>query len=64
MRGHKMHPVLSTWLNIIENMSNNNTYKLAWGRAIVELVSDMDVDVREEFIDITYKLLKYIQFPS
>ena len=59
-----MHPVLSTWLNIIENMSNNNTYKLAWGRAIVELVSDMDVDVREEFIDITYKLLKYIQFPS
>ena len=30
---------INDWLNIIENMNNDNTYKLAWGRAILECLS-------------------------
>ncbi len=30
---------LNKWLTVIEQMNNDNTYKLAWGRAIIECVS-------------------------
>ena len=30
---------IDDWLNIIEKMKNDNTYKLAWGRAILECIS-------------------------
>ena len=29
---------IKNWLTIIEQMNNDNTYKLAWGRAVVECV--------------------------
>lgn len=29
---------ISNWLRIIESMKNDNTYKLAWGRALVECI--------------------------
>ncbi len=29
---------IKNWLTIIEQMNNDNTYKLAWGRAAVECV--------------------------
>ena len=29
---------INDWLRVIENMKNDNTYKLAWGRALVECV--------------------------
>ena len=29
---------ISDWLRIIESMKNDNTYKLAWGRALVECI--------------------------
>lgn len=29
---------IDEWLTIIEQMSNDNTYKLAWGRAIIECI--------------------------
>jgi len=29
---------INNWLHVIENMKNENTYKLAWGRAIIECV--------------------------
>ena len=29
---------INDWLRIIETMKNDNTYKLAWGRALVECV--------------------------
>ena len=34
---NKMNSYIKQWLEIIENMNNDNTYKLAWGRAIIEL---------------------------
>lgn len=30
---------INYWLDIIEKMNNDNTYKLAWGRAILECIS-------------------------
>lgn len=33
-----MSDYIKQWLDIIENMNNDNTYKLAWGRALLELV--------------------------
>ncbi len=32
-----MHPYITKWLSVIDGMNNENTYKLAWGRALVEL---------------------------
>lgn len=29
---------INDWLTIIEKMSNDNTYKLAWGRAVIECI--------------------------
>ena len=29
---------IDQWISVIENMKNENTYKLAWGRALVECV--------------------------
>ena len=37
----KINSYIQDWLYIIENMNNDNTYKLAWGRAIIEHVSSM-----------------------
>lgn len=31
---------IRNWIETIEGMRNNNTYKLAWGRAILELVNE------------------------
>ena len=31
------------WLTVIDGMNNENTYKLAWGRAIIELCHSFDV---------------------
>jgi len=31
------------WLSVIDGMNNENTYKLAWGRAIIELCHSFDV---------------------
>ena len=46
---------INDWLTIIETMSNQNTYKLAWGRAILECIS-LDKCYEEN----TYKV--YIKF--
>ncbi|MDP2814945.1 MAG: hypothetical protein Q8N92_10915 [Erysipelotrichaceae bacterium] len=32
-----MNPYINLWLKVIDGMSNDNIYKLAWGRAIVEI---------------------------
>ena len=32
---------IQDWIDIIENMNNDNTYKLAWGRAIVEHIKNI-----------------------
>lgn len=38
-----MNPYINDWLTIIDGMNNDNTYKLAWGRALVEICYGMEV---------------------
>ena len=57
-----MEPYIKQWLSVIDGMNNSNTYKLAWGRAIVELchVYDGDEDpVIFRFEQIGEYVLKY-----
>ncbi|OUQ13636.1 HNH endonuclease [Massilimicrobiota sp. An142] len=57
-----MSEYIKNWLDIIENMNNDNTYKLAWGRALLELIIELDVvqDVNVfSFQQIAVKMLKY-----
>lgn len=57
-----MTEYVNLWFDIIENMRNENTYKLAWGRALLELIIELE-DVNEVntlyFEDISRKMLKY-----
>ena len=57
-----MSDYIKMWLEIIENMNNDNTYKLAWGRAILELSVEL-VEIQEfnilHFEAIAKKMLKY-----
>lgn len=57
-----MSEYIKKWISIIENMNNDNTYKLAWGRALIELITELD-NIQEEnvftFYDIAKKMLKY-----
>ena len=57
-----MNSYIQDWLNIIENMSNDNTYKLAWGRAIIEsacLIDDVEDNNIITFKTIAHKMIKY-----
>lgn len=49
---NKIPQYINNWLTIIETMSNQNTYKLAWGRSIVEYVSLTDIDESKEYLEI------------
>lgn len=52
---------IQQWLNVIENMSNDNTYKLAWGRAILEVLSGKDItgNIAVSFDELSPKIIKY-----
>ena len=55
---------INKWITVIEQMNNDNTYKLAWGRAILECVSFdkykvLNNDVIIEFDDISECMIKY-----
>ena len=55
---------INDWLTIIEQMNNDNTYKLAWGRAIIECIvfddfSATDDKVAISFESISLRMLKY-----
>lgn len=56
-----MNQYINDWLEIIENMSNENTYKLAWGRAIIEICMDREIEdsITIHFYDIAHKMIKY-----
>ena len=56
-----MTDYIKKWLMVIENMNNDNTYKLAWGRAILELVVEREdtSDRVISFNEIAHKMLKY-----
>ena len=38
-----MDDYFKDWLIVIDGMNNENTYKLAWGRAVIELCHSFDV---------------------
>ena len=56
---------INSWLDIIEKMNNDNTYKLAWGRALLECISfdkcyEEDAqNVYIRFEDIAECMIKY-----
>lgn len=55
-----MSDYIRQWLMIIENMNNDNTYKLAWGRAILEcIVEEKTIQRIITFEKIACKMLKY-----
>lgn len=49
---------ITNWLNIIETMSNQNTYKLAWGRSIIEYVTLNEIE--NNCVD--FNNIKYFEF--
>lgn len=55
---------LSNWLNLIRNCNVDNTYKMAWAKAITEISLEIDYDNESEYVEITLeqiakKVLKY-----
>ena len=55
---------INNWITIIVQMHNDNTYKLAWGRAILECINFgkyqiNDSDVIIQFDDISECMIKY-----
>lgn len=54
---------INDWLEIIENMHNDNTYKLAWSRAILECIHNNNyIEDRKAYIsidEISKCMLKY-----
>jgi hypothetical protein len=56
--------MLEAWLSIIRNCSVDNTYKMAWGKAITELSLEKDYSTLEDtveifLIEIAQKFIKY-----
>lgn len=57
-----MNDYLNLWLKIIETMNNDNTYKLAWGKALIEIITENtyhSYEIKIHFEEIAYKMLKY-----
>lgn len=55
---------INDWLRIIESMKNDNTYKLAWGRALVECIYYQKYKTKDDKVllslnDIAKCMLKY-----
>ena len=55
---------INDWLRIIESMKNDNTYKLAWGRALIECVYNETFIVNDKravikLTDVAKCMLKY-----
>ncbi len=48
---------LKDWLEIIEGMANDNTYKLAWGRSIIECVLTQSYREEKENIYLSFSAL-------
>lgn len=55
---------MKSWIQVIEGMANDNTYKLAWGRAIIECAllekhDSHDMDKLMDISQVVEKMLKY-----
>lgn len=60
----QLNNYINNWLAIIENMNNSNTYKLAWGRAIIEICMEQSDTITYNNLEIKFdqiseKMLKY-----
>jgi hypothetical protein len=53
-----MEPHLQTWYDIIEGMKTTNTYKLAWGKSLLDLIATSN-KTEFTFQDISESMLKY-----
>lgn len=54
-----MNPTLSDWFEVIKNCSVNNTYKMGWGKSIVECCFEDDSEELISFDRISFKMFKY-----
>lgn len=59
-----MDTYIKQWFDILNGMSNDNTYKLAWGRAIIECISiDESIMIEDfhriDFKNIAHHMIKY-----
>lgn len=54
-----MNPTLSDWFEVIKNCSVNNTYKMGWGKSIVECCFEDDSEELISFDRISLKMFKY-----
>lgn len=57
-----MNTYINDWFSVIDGMSNDNTYKLAWGRALVEIcygLENIDEPTIITFDTISEVFLKY-----
>jgi hypothetical protein len=59
-----MDNYIEKWVNVIEGMNNSNTYKLAWGKAILECIeNDLYEESEDQVIihekDIVLFMMKY-----
>lgn len=52
---------IQDWLDVIENMDNDNTYKLVWGRSILEVLNEKNDPnyLCIHFDELSTKIIKY-----
>lgn len=53
-----MDNYLNQWISIIEGMVNSNTYKIMWGKAIIDILDEEDIQVIT-FEQIAHKMISY-----
>ena len=54
-----MDRIISSWFNVIQNGLLQNTYKLAWAKAIIECCRDGEGTNTYSFDDISLKMFGY-----
>jgi len=50
-----MERYIKYWIDIIEGMNNSNTYKLAWGKAILECIENEEFNIIGEEVVVEHK---------
>jgi 5-methylcytosine-specific restriction endonuclease McrA len=54
----QMNTYVQQWFHVIENMKNTNTYKLAWGKAILDIIAKKQL-TKIPFSSIAEEMLRY-----
>ena len=54
-----MNSTLSNWFDVIKNCTIDNTYKMGWGKSIVECCFEDNSEELIHFDRISYKMFKY-----